>query len=160
MVSNVADYGQADRKLRMLQKETQAISQNQSSHQTMNMKIDLKSGLCGLAFGIVAMLAIGAGTSSDQTGRYQVAIGNSSNGSGVVVMVDTQTGKAWGATFKKTGGPVDSGNQKKVTSEPVKPGNHPAGASTTTGSGTKYGLRFGFFSTAYLRTPAFGLPRI
>ena len=39
------------------------------------------------------MLAIGAATSSNAIGRYQVA-----NGPGFVTIIDTSTGRAWGAT--------------------------------------------------------------
>ncbi len=58
----------------------------------MNTKIDLKSALCGLAVGVLAMLAMGAGESSNSVGRYQVA-----GGAGSFVVLDTTTGQAWGA---------------------------------------------------------------
>jgi len=64
----------------------------------MNIKIDLKSALCGLAVGILAMLAMGAATSSDALGRYQVA-----SGSGFVTIIDTSTGRAWGANLASPG---------------------------------------------------------
>jgi len=60
----------------------------------MNTKIDLKSALCGLAVGILAMLAIGAAPSSGAVGKYQVA----SNGA-YVAIIDTTTGRAWGANI-------------------------------------------------------------
>jgi hypothetical protein len=60
----------------------------------MNTKIDLKSALCGLAVGVLAMLAIGAATPSNAIGRYQVA-----SGSGFVTIIDTTTGRAWGANL-------------------------------------------------------------
>lgn len=57
----------------------------------MKLVIDTKSALLGLLAGIVTMLAIGAATSSSDTGRYQVAAGSS----GFSIMVDTRTGQAW-----------------------------------------------------------------
>ena len=56
----------------------------------MKTQIDIKSALCGLAVGVLAMLAIGAGTSSNQLGRYQV-----SSAAGFAILIDTQTGQAW-----------------------------------------------------------------
>jgi hypothetical protein len=58
----------------------------------MNTKIDLKSALLGLAIGVVGMLAMGAGESSNSVGRYQVA-----GGAGSFTILDTATGQAWGA---------------------------------------------------------------
>ena len=60
----------------------------------MNTKIDLKSALCGLAVGVLAMLAIGAATPSNAIGRYQV-----SGGSSVCTILDTTTGRAWAASL-------------------------------------------------------------
>lgn len=57
----------------------------------MKTQIDLKSVLCGLAVGVLAMLVIGARTSTNEVGRYQV-----SSASGFAVMIDTKTGQAWG----------------------------------------------------------------
>jgi hypothetical protein len=59
----------------------------------MNTKIDLKSALCGLAIGVLAMLVIAAAESSNPVGRYQVA-----GGAGSFTIVDTVTGQAWGAS--------------------------------------------------------------
>ena len=56
----------------------------------MKTQIDIKSALCGLFVGVLAMFAIGAGTSSNEVGRYQISTGQSYS-----VMVDTITGKAW-----------------------------------------------------------------
>lgn len=57
----------------------------------MNLKIDLKSALCGLAVGVVAVFAIGAADSpSSPVGKYQAA-----GGSGFFLIVDTTSGKAW-----------------------------------------------------------------
>ena len=59
----------------------------------MNKNIDLKSVLCGLAVGVLAMLAIGAANSTPhQVGRYQVTGAGTPS---VFVMVDTVTGRAW-----------------------------------------------------------------
>ncbi len=66
----------------------------------MKTSIDIKSVLLGSFVGIAAMFVIGAGGTSSN-GRYQVVTGNSANGSGVAIMVDTQTGKAWGADIQK-----------------------------------------------------------
>jgi len=56
----------------------------------MKTQIDIKSALCGLVVGVLAMLAIGAGTSSNEPGKYQV-----SSALGYSVILDTQTGQAW-----------------------------------------------------------------
>ncbi len=64
------------------------------------MKIDLKSALCGLALGVLAVLAIGAAEPSSPVGKYEVA-----GGAGSFVIVDTATGQAWGATLGSLGGP-------------------------------------------------------
>jgi hypothetical protein len=64
----------------------------------MNTKIDLKSALCGLAVGILAMLAIGASNSSNPIGRYYIA-----SGSGFVTVLDTTTGQVWGANLATPG---------------------------------------------------------
>jgi len=57
----------------------------------MKAQIDIKSVLCGVAIGVLAVCAIGARTSSNDVGRYQVAAGQNSS-----VIVDTKTGQAWG----------------------------------------------------------------
>jgi hypothetical protein len=57
----------------------------------MKAQIDLKSVLCGVAIGVLAVFAIGAGTSSTDIGRYQVSAGQNAN-----VIIDTKTGQAWG----------------------------------------------------------------
>ena len=56
----------------------------------MKTQFDLKSGLCGLALGMLGMLALGAGTVSSQPGRYQIATEGS-----VALLVDTETGQVW-----------------------------------------------------------------
>ena len=58
----------------------------------MKTQIDIKSALCGLAVGIVAMLALGAtDAASNRFSRYQC-----SSGSNIMLIVDTTTGQAWG----------------------------------------------------------------
>ena len=63
----------------------------------MKTQIDIKSALVGILIGILAVLAVGAATNSNQVGRYQI-----SSGDGFSVMVDTQTGKAWGVVHAPT----------------------------------------------------------
>jgi hypothetical protein len=60
----------------------------------MNKQIDLKSALCGLAVGILAMLAIGAANPSNLVGRYQVV-----TAAGFAAIIDTTTGQTWGANL-------------------------------------------------------------
>ena len=60
--------------------------------ESMNTKLDLKSGLIGLGIGVLAMLAIGAAEPQHPMGRFQVG-----GGSGTFIIVDTTTGQAWGA---------------------------------------------------------------
>jgi hypothetical protein len=57
----------------------------------MKAQIDLKSVLCGIAIGVLAVFALGAGTSTNDVGRYQVSTGQSFS-----VLIDTKTGQAWG----------------------------------------------------------------
>jgi hypothetical protein len=57
----------------------------------MKAQIDIKSVLCGVAIGVLAVFAIGAATSSNENGRYQVSTGQVTS-----VIVDTRTGQAWG----------------------------------------------------------------
>lgn len=62
------------------------------------MKLDLKSALLGLAVGIGAVLAMGAGDSSPGCGRYQTA-----SSAGVFIIVDTDTGKVWYSNLQRPG---------------------------------------------------------
>ena len=56
----------------------------------MKTQINLKSAFYGLVVGILATLAIGAETNSNEAGRYQIATeGN------VAFVIDTKTGKVW-----------------------------------------------------------------
>jgi hypothetical protein len=56
----------------------------------MKTQIDIKSALFGIVVGVLAMFAIGAGTSSNEVGRYQISSAGERS-----VMIDTITGKAW-----------------------------------------------------------------
>ena len=60
----------------------------------MKITVDPKSALCGLALGVVAMLLIGAATSSNPVGKYRAVTGVS-DGKGYAIIIDTQTGQAW-----------------------------------------------------------------
>ena len=62
----------------------------------MKIQIDLKSALLGITVGVLGMFALGAGTSSNPTGKYQIAAAAAPNGV-VFSVVDTQTGEVWGA---------------------------------------------------------------
>jgi hypothetical protein len=64
---------------------------------TMKTQIDIKSAVFGLIFGVATMVAIGAGSSSKEAGRYQVSAGQTS-----AVIVDTKTGQAWSYTPQNT----------------------------------------------------------
>ena len=61
----------------------------------MKTQIDLKSALCGLGLGLLVMLALGAGTASNQIGRFQVATEGT-----VALLVDTETGQVWTKSWK------------------------------------------------------------
>jgi hypothetical protein len=54
----------------------------------MNTKLDLKSAMLGLVLGLLAIAAIGAVSSPDHVGRYQVS-GTGDQG----LVVDTVTGQ-------------------------------------------------------------------
>ncbi len=58
----------------------------------MKITIDSRSAALGLSVGVAAMFVMGAATSSNDTGRFQVAAG----GPGFAVIIDTKTGQAWG----------------------------------------------------------------
>ena len=59
--------------------------------------MDFKSVFCGLVIGVLAMLAIGAGMATNETGRFQVATAGN-----VGLVVDTQTGKVWTKCWSST----------------------------------------------------------
>jgi hypothetical protein len=67
----------------------------------MKTQIDIKSVLCGVAIGVLAVFAIGAGTSSNQVGKYQVTSTGNGTGGWLSIMVDTQTGESWGVDFSR-----------------------------------------------------------
>ncbi|MEI6195997.1 MAG: hypothetical protein WCS42_16880 [Verrucomicrobiota bacterium] len=64
----------------------------------MKTQIDLKSVLLGVSLGVLTMFALGAGTSPNETGRYQV-----SSGQTTAVIVDSKTGQAWAFSPVNTG---------------------------------------------------------
>ena len=77
---------------------------------TMNAKIDLKSALFGLGVGVLAMLAVGAASSSHQVGRYRIAASAPH-----CWILDTATGKVWGANCSNvSAGPDGAFLQPKV----------------------------------------------
>lgn len=60
----------------------------------MNLRIDLKSALCGLVIGILAMLLVAAATPSSGVGRFRLDATPS-----YALLVDTTTGQVWTANF-------------------------------------------------------------
>ena len=56
------------------------------------MKLHLKSFGLGAALAATVFLAVAATQPSDHEGRYQVSVG-----SGLAIIIDTETGRAWGA---------------------------------------------------------------
>lgn len=69
-------------------------------NQIMKIQIDIKSAIIGLALGISAIFCLGSETSSNPVGKYQVQTGVS-NGMGFGIIIDTQTGEAWGMLLGK-----------------------------------------------------------
>jgi hypothetical protein len=70
----------------------------------MKIQIDLKSAACGLIVGVAAMLTIGAGTPSNDIGRYHVVTTGT-----FAFVIDSTNGKLWTAhqnstTTKQTDG--------------------------------------------------------
>ena len=61
----------------------------------MKTQIDIKSTLFGIVVGVLAMFAIGAGTSSNPAGKYQIVASITPIGLASLV-IDTQTGEVWG----------------------------------------------------------------
>jgi hypothetical protein len=62
----------------------------------MKIQIDIKSLLCGAILGVLGLLVTGAGTTPNPAGKYQITgVGNGTGGWGYV-MLDTQSGEAWG----------------------------------------------------------------
>ena len=62
----------------------------------MKTQIEIKSVLCGVAVGVLAIMSIGAATSG-QVGRYQITGITTGSGVGAAFVVDTQTGEVWAA---------------------------------------------------------------
>jgi hypothetical protein len=77
-----------------------SLQNQQPKDKSMKIQVDPKSALCGLAIGVLAMLAMGADDAAPAIppARYQV-----STGSGISVIVDNQTGQAW---MFNAGGPA------------------------------------------------------
>jgi hypothetical protein len=59
----------------------------------MSFKVDIKSLLLGLVIGIIAILAIGAGSRGSNTGKYQVSIATGVRGDVIYAKIDTSTGE-------------------------------------------------------------------
>jgi hypothetical protein len=68
----------------------------------MYTKIDIKSALIGLLFGVLVTVLMAATSSPGQVGRYQVS-GTQNQG----LLVDTVTGQVWRAWFSSNGGTTD-----------------------------------------------------
>ena len=66
----------------------------------MTIQIELKSAVCGLLAGVAIMLCIGAGTSSNPTGKFQIMGASDGNGA-LFTVLDTQTGEVWGTDSAK-----------------------------------------------------------
>lgn len=67
------------------------------------MKLDLKSFLCGCVTVLLALLAIGAGSDSTVSGRYQVT-----GFAPYFMLVDTTTGRVWTANFTQANKTTDA----------------------------------------------------
>jgi hypothetical protein len=62
----------------------------------MKIQIDLKSALCGLIIGVAAMFVMGAeSSSSNSPGKYRAVTGYTGS-YGYALILNTQTGEAWG----------------------------------------------------------------
>jgi hypothetical protein len=75
----------------------------------MNMKIDIKSAVVGLAVGVLVTLGIAATTPSiARVGRYQIVsnANNGGQGGSHSLIIDTVTGKVW-LGFVPSGGKSD-----------------------------------------------------
>ena len=60
-----------------------------------NMKIDLKSTAIGLLIGILAIVALGAGSPASQVGRYRIE-----GSTPYFLLVDTVSGQVWAGNFQ------------------------------------------------------------
>jgi hypothetical protein len=66
----------------------------------MNITIDIKSAVMGLALGALVTLGVAATTSPGSfVGRYQLVsnVNNGGQGGSFSLIIDTQTGKVWSA---------------------------------------------------------------
>jgi len=66
----------------------------------MKIQIDLQSAICGLLAGVAIMFCLGAGTSANSTGKYQI-IGAADGNGALFAVLDTQTGEVWGVDSAK-----------------------------------------------------------
>jgi hypothetical protein len=72
----------------------------------MNMKIDLKSAVLGLALGVLVALGVASTTlSGSSVGRYQLVsnVNNGGSGGSFSLIIDTVTGKVWSAYSPSSG---------------------------------------------------------
>jgi hypothetical protein len=69
----------------------------------MKTQIDIKSALLGIVVGVLAVLAVGAGTASNEVGRYQV-----STAASISILLDSKTGQAWVYVLPGVGGRNDN----------------------------------------------------
>lgn len=79
----------------------------------MKTQIDLKSVLVGLVVGVLAVFAIGASSFSAQSpGRYQIVAFNAGpNMTPNGIIIDTSTGKVWGANLAALSWKDDAGRE-------------------------------------------------
>lgn len=64
--------------------------------------VDLKSVLCGVIIAAAAFLVMGSATSGNPAGRFQVTEVRNGTGGWAAIMVNTETGEAWGIDFAKS----------------------------------------------------------
>jgi len=64
----------------------------------MKTQIDIKSAVLGIVIGVLAMFALGAGTSGNEVDRYRVSVGAS-----FAIMVDSKTGQGMGKSPARRG---------------------------------------------------------
>ncbi len=80
----------------------------------MKTTIDIKSALPGMAVGVLALFALGAGMDANPVRRYQIA-GTSEH----ALIVDTKTGKVWRGHFPPGAGNTDGDFLKVKLSDRV-----------------------------------------
>jgi hypothetical protein len=64
----------------------------------MNLKIDLKSLLSGVAAGVGVTIALGASTNSTPSGRFQIT-----GTANYLAVIDSETGQVWAGNFNQLG---------------------------------------------------------